>query len=500
MNKEEEKKKAAVTPALKHVIATAQRDHTYPLYAHNMFKLIDATLLYRGHSYSSDALKLYDEIERDNFAYSLIQKRKNAVIARDWVVDPASDDPQDVAAAEFVEECLKAINFDKLCEDLMDAIVKGFATVELIWGVRDGKIIIERYLPINQRRIMFDADRKPRLVTMTNRLDGEELPDRKFAVHRFGDKIGNPYGLGMGTRLFWPVFFKREGIASWMVFLEKFASPTAMGEYKPGMAPADQETLLDSLSAIAQQTAITVPEGSNVSLLEAARSGGADTYKLNLDFMNMEMSVAMLGETLSTTMGDNGARAASETHNDVRQELTDGDCDLLSDTLGETVIRWLLDFNMPAARTPRVRRPQIENEQAKTDLEKSKADVVKTMSEAGYQPTDEKMEAMFGEGWERKAKPSMPSLSPDQPSFADRGDQSPLDNAGQLEAFAGKLTDQFINDIKLKITRANSPEEVQEILAVAYAENPLDTFAEYIAQGIALSELEGMSEVEEDAA
>ena len=71
-------------------------------------------------------------------------------------------------------------------------------------------------------------------------VEGEELPDRKFIIHSVGGKDGSPYGLGVGHRLFWPVFFKRQGISFWLIFAEKFGTPTAVGKYPGGADPGDQ--------------------------------------------------------------------------------------------------------------------------------------------------------------------------------------------------------------------------------------------------------------------
>ena len=138
---------------------------------------------------------------------------------------PGGEDQIDLDAAEFVEAQFKALPFDRICEDLLDATLKGISVSEIVWARDDNRIVPQRIVSHDQRRFVFDLEWKPRLLTLTNMMDGEELPPRKFISHRHGVKGNNPYGLGLGTRLFWPVLFKREGVAFWMKFLDKFAGP-----------------------------------------------------------------------------------------------------------------------------------------------------------------------------------------------------------------------------------------------------------------------------------
>jgi hypothetical protein len=52
------------------------------------------------------------------------------------------------------------------------------------------------------------------------------MPERKFWTFSAGAATDDePYGLGLGHFLYWPVFFKRNDIKFWLIFLEKFAAP-----------------------------------------------------------------------------------------------------------------------------------------------------------------------------------------------------------------------------------------------------------------------------------
>lgn len=360
------------------LIANAANDITIPFYS-GVLQHADDTLIQQG---GGKGLAIYDEIERDSHAFAMLQKRKKMLLARSWEVEPGGDLPIDKAAAELVEKQLKALPFDKICEDLLDATLKGFAVSEIQWErdgaeIRPGKITSH-----NQRRFAFDHDWEPRLLTWSDMLNGMQLPGRKFLVHRVGVKGNNPYGLGLGTRLFWAVLFKREGIAFWLHFLEKFAGPTIVGKTPYGMLSDEQNRLLNNLSSAKTASAILVPIGTDVEFLEASRSGSV-TYEQFLAYWDRQISICVTGETLTTQVSDaGGSRALGEVHQEMLELLVDSDGDLLADTLREQLVRWIVEYNMPGAALPYVWRARPRNESAEAETRKAKAGAAEAMDKA----------------------------------------------------------------------------------------------------------------------
>ncbi|WP_293766385.1 DUF935 family protein [uncultured Aquitalea sp.] len=387
-------------------IATVAKDVTFAPFL-NMLRTHDDTLLTRG---SGVSYKIYDQIERDCHAYGVLQKRKLAVVARPWQVDPASDNPLDIKAADMVRAQLSAIgvpsatdpgeqvvvasNFDLVCYNLLDAILKGFAVGEIMWDRDGSEIVVREIRPRDQRRFNFDTDYKLRLKTWGNLLPGEPVPARKFIVHTFGAKDGSPFGIGLGSRLFWPVFFKRQDITFWLTYLDKFGSPTAVGKYKNGATPDDQAKLLAALAAIAQDAGVTMPEGMSIELLEAQRSGTV-SYEQFARYMDEEMTFATLGDA-PTSKGSGGALAsAANAREEVRLELVQADADLLSATLNATLSPWLTAFNVPGARPPKIWRQVKRPEDLKARSERDK-----NLAAIGYRPTLRQIQVDYGGEWE----------------------------------------------------------------------------------------------------
>ena len=392
MSKKKAKNEAPKTKApQEHVIAGLDRDPFTKAFQ-GLLKPSDETLAAQGRG---KGLAIYDEIERDCHAYAVLQKRKMAVVSFPWEIDPATDAALDIEAADGIRAMLEGLDIDTLTLDLLDAILKGYAVSEVEWSAATWAPVT--FHPRNQRRFVFDADGAPRLLTPNNQTMGEPLNELNFIVHRFGAKDGNPYGLGLGSRLFWPTYFKRKGIAFWLAFAEKYGGPTMLGKYPSFTPKEEQETLLEALSRASQETAIVVPLGSEVEMLEAAQGGSIDTYERLLAYMDEEISKAVLGETLTTKVGDTGSFAASKTHNGVRMELIRADADLLSATLNKTLLTWLARLHYPNANPPRLWR-RIE-ESADTKAEAEKDALVAGM---GFELDEEYIQKKYGAGWAKK--------------------------------------------------------------------------------------------------
>jgi len=420
-------------------IASRARDVFNPPWG-GILRPEDSTLASQG---GTDGIRIYDELENDPTAFAALQKRKMAVVARPWQVNPASEAPLDKRAADVVRAQLEAFNFDEACAQLLDALLKGYAVSEIMWEMVGSEVVLKEMIPRNQRRFTFDENAKLRHLTFADMLRGEELPDRKFVVHSCGSKDGNPFGLGIGTRLFWPVFFKRQSMGFWLVFADKFGSPTIVGEYPPGTSAAERNDFIEVLGGVSQDAVMTIPQGMVVRLLEAARTGGMDGYEMLMRWLDEMILQAILGESNSSRESGGALAAASLIRNEVRMELTRADADLLSSTINKSLVRWITEFNVPGAQPPKVWR-KVE---AGEDLD-ARAVRDKTLFDMGYKLDHETVLATYGAGYEAvQAPPQTPAPAPENkpaPLFSAPSDADVANAA--LDAMLEALPPQALNE------------------------------------------------------
>lgn len=339
-------------------------------------------------------LRIYSELLRDDQVQAAWGQRRLALTSCDTVVEPGADDPLSVQAAEVLQEEISALPWDDITDKQLYALFYGWGVAEVMWQPEGGRV---RLAGIKVRdRARFRFDRQGQLYLW--RLGWEPMPERKFWVLRYGgDNHDELYGLGLAHSLYWPVFFKRNDIKFWLVFLEKFGQPTTVAKLPAGQManPTEVAKAKGVLRQIATDAGVVIPDMVTIELLEAARSGAADYGALH-DAMNRAISKIVVGQTMTTDSGSSLSQA--QVHLSVRQEIVEADADLLADGLNQGPVRWWCEWNFPGAVPPRVYR----HTKPAADLA-ARADRDTKIAGLGYEPTEDYVLKTYGEGWVKKA-------------------------------------------------------------------------------------------------
>ncbi|MGL4619162.1 MAG: phage portal protein family protein [Chroococcidiopsis sp.] len=302
---------------------------------------------------SGGDLELYEQVAQDDQVKSCLQQRFRALIAKDWEVIPGGEKRVDKQAAEHIEKQLGNINWDDRNEKMLWGIHYGYSAAEILWKREDDKVEISAIKVRNRRRFHFNDEQRLVLKTMQNPL-GEDLPERKFWHFCTGaDHDDEPYGRGLGYWLYWPTFFKRNGVRWWLKFVEKYAQPTRLGKYPAGATQGEKDTLWNALGSFGDDARSMIPEGLEMEFLESSRAGTVD-YKALCDQMDAAIAKIILSQTMTTDNGSSLSQA--EVHEGVKDEVIESDADLLCESFNNGPAKWLTDWNFPGAAYPKVRR------------------------------------------------------------------------------------------------------------------------------------------------
>jgi len=348
--------------------------------------------------------EIYETVLSDDEVKSALNQRQLAVTRCEWQVDAGGKRAIDQAAADFLREQLDAIGWDNITTKMLFGVFYGFAVAEVIYAPQGRYVGIDRIVVRNRRRFRFGEQGDLRLLTPQALHEGEPAEPPYFWSFSCGaDNDDEPYGLGLAHWLYWPVLFKRNGVKFWLIFLEKFGMPTAVGEYD-GNNTSDEEQakLLRATKAIQTDSGIIIPTGMKLQLLEAARSGTAD-YETLYARMNEAIQKVVLGQTAST-QGTPGKLGGQDLQGDVRRDIVTADADLVCESFNLGPVKWLTAWNFPGAVPPRVYR--VTDEPA--DLNAMAERDVKIATGLGYRRTPESVNELYGEGWE----PATPTTPP----------------------------------------------------------------------------------------
>jgi len=343
--------------------------------------------------------KIYQEVLRDDQVKSTFQQRRLAVVSKPWTIEAGAEDAASKAAAEALSTNIKNLYWDDITDKHLYGLFYGYSVAEVIWSVGENGLVDIADIKVRDRaRFRFNVNND--LFLLKQDYQFTPMPQRKFWCVKTGaDNSDNLYGLGLAHWLYWPVFFKRNDIKFWLIFLEKFGQPTAVGKLPVGKEddPATRTKVLQAVRAVATETGILLPDGAEVTLLEAIRSGTAD-YEAMKNAMDAAIAKIVLSQTMTT---DNGSsRSQSETHADVRDMVVKADADLICESFNNTVVKWWFEYNQaafPNAKPPRLYRSIAPEE----DLGK-RAERDKKISDLGYEPTEDYIKETYGDGWVKK--------------------------------------------------------------------------------------------------
>lgn len=447
----------------------------------------------------------YDELLRDDQVGALFDSRRLAVISRPWRVEAGGDRRIDRQAADLLRATLDRIEWDRITDSMLYARFYGYAVAEILWVPADGGIGIEAIAVRDRTRFGFAPDNSLRLRTSRNP-NGEALPDRKFWVLAVGaSHTDEPYGRGLAHRLYWTVYFKRQGARFWSIFLEKFGAPTTVGKFPATEDPANVQRLLDAALAVQTDAAVAIPENMTLDLLEAAR-GGSASYPEWMDFWNAAIAKVVLGQTASS-QGTPGRLGNDDLQGDVLADIVRADADLICHSANASWVRWLIDLNLPGAAYPMVWRDLEDAE----DLDaRSERDV--RLASIGWRLTEEAAQRVYGDDYERAPPPAPPPFAAASRMECGHGvrfaQPDPLPEpasdavAAQVERLVREgdaALEPWADRIRVLVDQAESLEELRDRLAELLPDLPTAAFVQLMTDALAAAHLAGRYDLIEGA-
>ena len=347
-------------------IAVAQVTDKYSEYPSNGLTPVKLAEIFKEAD-AGDVLRqmeLFEEMEeKDPHLFSQLQTRKNAVTGLDFEIIPFSDDPRDKEIADFIEEQINGIeSLEDVETDLLDAIGKGFAVSEIMWGYDEGHVVVREIKSRHQKRFFWDSLDDSFKVRTKDAPEGILLPTNKFIVHRYKARSGHTSRAGILRVVAWMYLFKNYDLKDWVSFAEVYGLPLRLGKYAPGASEADKVALMQALIQIGADAAGIIPDGTSIDFITTEKTSSSDLYERLARYCDEQISKAILGQTLTSDSGG-GSYAQSKTHNDVRHDLTVADCKSLASTLRRDLIRPLCIFNFGEdKRVPHIRFDCEESE------------------------------------------------------------------------------------------------------------------------------------------
>ena len=301
-------------------------------------------------------LELAEQMEEKYLHYlSVLGTRKRAVTQLEITVEAADDSKLAVEQADLIREWLDRDELQDELFDILDAIGKGFSHTEIIWETSANQWL-PRCLEWRDPR-WFEFDRVDGRTPLLRGNGGqlEPLPPYKFIFHQHKAKSGLAIRGGLARPVAWAYLFQNYSLKDWVAFAEVYGLPLRIGRYDNGETQDNIRLLMRAVSQISSDAAAVFPKSMDVEFVDAkGASGSGDLFEKLCDYLDRQVSKAVVGQTATTDAVVGGLGSGKE-HGDVRDDIKISDAKLLRATINRQLVRPIVDLNYgPQRAYPKV--------------------------------------------------------------------------------------------------------------------------------------------------
>ena len=297
---------------------------------------------------------MHESRQKDGHLHSVLQASEVAITALEWNLSLRSDQPKS-KAKKAAEECKEALlecdTFPLAISHLAgEAPLFGYAYAQTIWHKADGgHLWPKEFKPVSCRRFAFTRDGELRFVQSpysnpdTTGIDlMEEYRAGKFLCYKprvNGDVLPRE---GLARLLVWFALFRNWDIRDWFQLAELSWKPKRRAKYnKDAFASKDDRRALKTILERWNSTGVAIHPDTVELFIEWSKGVGGTVGSVHNElakFCGFEMSKAVLGITDATESDSTGARAATESRQELRKDLREH----RALGIARTVYRWFV--------------------------------------------------------------------------------------------------------------------------------------------------------------
>ena len=304
--------------------------------------------------------QLFADVEdTDEHIFAELSKRRRALLSLDWDIlpPPVADRTRQRKAEEAavtVRELFDSIpDFEDLLLDMGSAIGHGFAALEVEWGY-DGVYHVPLALHFRpQHWFCLDETRSGLLLRAGAGYGpsegfpsgGQPLAPLGWVIHQHRGKSGWFARHGLFRVLMTTYLLKHYARTGFAEFLEIHGLPLRLGKFPNWATDTEKDALLRGLRALGRDAAAIIPEGMEVTFIEAVKASEMPLTAM-IEHCERGASKAILGGTLTSQAdGKSSTNALGSVHNEVRRDLLISDAVQMAGTITRQILLPLAVLN-----------------------------------------------------------------------------------------------------------------------------------------------------------
>lgn len=298
---------------------------------------------------------------------------KRATSRLPWNVQPFCEkgqdpDPQAEERAALVENVLWGMkpdparaekDFQGMVYDILDAFAKGISVLEIYWGTQKGQpffledgtqgIRAVKQLPAHYYAYPASPGEEDRLMLSTTGMGQAQgslvdFPEGKFILGMCPSRSGHPANTALLRTLAKHWIAAQFGFRWLARYAELFGQPIRWATYDPKNQDilVQIESMLENLGSAGWGA---FPVGTNLEMKEATGRAADNPQSHLIDLADKACDILILGQTLTTDVGDSGSRALGDTHAAIRLDVLKNAADWAASVINSQVIPQILLMN-----------------------------------------------------------------------------------------------------------------------------------------------------------
>lgn len=447
---------------------------------------------------TGDGIDVLRSLMADDKVISCIQNRKLGVLKKkDFVWEPGAEEGKEPdqgaqSLCRDLEKDLERVDLYNLFSQVLDAPYFGSTFVEILWRPENGRLRIDTLKPRPVEWFGFNRNHDP--IFKGSSMLEESIPFAKIVIARHFPDAVNPYGLRLLSRCLWPIAIKKGGIRFWTTLCERFGMPWVIGKVQ-----GDETERKKALAALETmvQNAIAVVSGNTEVKIETVEGKGGDLHPGLVQYCDMSISRALMGQNLTSENKTTGTYAESQTSKEALEDFQEADETLVVKFMRD--LAWTYaQVNNPAVIHPSFRFREPEDYQAQADLDIKLHQVGVHFKpvhfERRYNLSDDEFEMDPG------AEPKETASEDNNLSFADGSRFTPEQQA--IEDMIGSILPEGVkalegneNQLLQAVQKANTYEEAMENVLALYPDLDSEALSSVMERVILAADLFGQNEV-----
>ena len=326
----------------------------------------------------SKGLDVYAKMKTDAQVQAALSQVYGLVLGEGWDIQTAEceDNEADVAQeqADFIKYCFEQSqgSFTDNLLDILDAVAMGWSVSEIVWRAEEGKpwdgyfgLKALKSKDVLSLQLLSDEFGNVKALKQASYVSSvkEEWPPEKFIIFTNRSPYSNPFGQS-DLRAAHKAWWLKDWTQRWFaVFMQRSASPTPYGTYKPGTPKAQQDAMLAILNNLQSETGMVIPQDWAVNFMQVA-GGSQDAFLRCLEWCDNQIAKAILSQTLTSGEGQRvGSMALGNVHLDVLRAQLRVQRERLTECVNDQLIRRLVDANFETRFYPKLTiiKPEAES-------------------------------------------------------------------------------------------------------------------------------------------